>query len=85
MVVKPKVSSPTTPMPVPVLGTSTVVSAMEGERWDPNRSLDNLKTGVMRVLAQQKRAATSPGSTAESQHSSETAPAGNLTDEGTNP
>jgi len=71
MVIKPKVESPITPMPVPVLATSTLVSAMEGEHWDPNRSLDKLKTGVMsKVLEQQQQQratnATESKSTAES-------------------
>jgi hypothetical protein len=55
IVVKPTVESPTMPMPKPVLAASTVASAVEGERWDPNRSLDKLKTGVIHKLLEQQQ------------------------------
>jgi len=57
---KTKVTSPVTPtvlQPV-VITADPLVSAAEGERWDPNRQLDKLKTGVLNKLYEQQKLAS---------------------------
>jgi hypothetical protein len=57
----PKVESPSVPtVPKNVLAISSISSATEGERWDPNKQLDKLKSGVITKLReqQQKRSPT---------------------------
>jgi len=52
---KPKVESPSTPtVPKEALAVNTVTSAVEGERWDPNKQLDKLKSGVIDRLREQQ-------------------------------
>jgi hypothetical protein len=62
VVPKAKVASPMTPaVTKPVVVTDPHVSAVEGERWDPNRQLDKLKTGVLnRLYEQQKLVSPAP-------------------------
>jgi hypothetical protein len=52
---KPKVESPSTPtIPKEALAVNTVTSAVEGERWDPDKQLDKLKSGVIDRLREQQ-------------------------------
>ena len=54
--IPPKVVSPATPSsPKGVVITSTVNGTTVGERWDPNKQLDKLKSGVISRLRQQQR------------------------------
>jgi hypothetical protein len=88
---KSKVESPTTPtIPKRVLAVSTMTSATEGERWDPNKQLDKLKSGVITKLReqQQKRSPTTTNATPNSttEPTTEEQPPPKITvDEGTNP
>jgi hypothetical protein len=51
----PKVESPSTSnVPKEALAINTVTSAVEGERWDPNKQLDKLKSGVIDRLREQQ-------------------------------
>jgi len=59
----PKTDAPTNPsIPKDFLAASTATSASEGERWDPNKQLDKLKTGVISRLREVEKM-TSPTST----------------------
>jgi hypothetical protein len=53
-------STPTVPVPKDVLAVSQVKSAVEGERWDPNKSLDRLKSGVVNRLREQQQRRSLP-------------------------
>jgi len=50
------------PVPKDFLAVSTATSASEGERWDPNKQLDKLKTGVISRLREVEKM-TSPTNT----------------------
>ena len=59
---KPKAESPWTPSaPIGILETSSFDSASYAERWDPNKRLEQLRSGVISKLRkQQKRSPTVP-------------------------
>ena len=53
---RPEEESPATPtVPPDVLAASTVASATEGERWDPNRQLEKLRAAVITRLREQHK------------------------------
>ena len=86
---KPKVEYPSIPSAANRgLATSSVVSVSEGERWDPNKQLDKLKSGVISKLREQQRRSPtsppmrSPGTTTEA---GEEPPPKISVDDGTNP
>src|SRR5271169_4461236 len=52
---KPKVEPPSIPgTPRDVFATSSVVGASEGERWDPDKQLDKLRSRVISKLREQQ-------------------------------
>lgn len=73
--------------PKDLLATSSVVSAHEGERWDPNKQLDKLKIGVISKLRQQqqKRSPTVTPEQPATISGSEDPSAKISVDDGTNP
>ena len=65
-----------------ILATSSVVSATEGERWDPNKQLDKLRRGVIRTARERQERFPMGMPTTSGDRSP---PAKILIDEGINP
>jgi hypothetical protein len=56
-----KVESPSVvTVPKNVLAISSITSASEGQRWDPSKQLDKLKSGVITKLREQQHQKRSP-------------------------
>ena len=84
---KPKVESPSMPStPIGILATSSIASASEAERWDPNKRLEQLRSGVISKLrGRQKRSPTvSPTQPPTTTEAGEQPPEISI-DDGTNP
>jgi len=85
---KPEVESPSTPTgPVTkgILATSNVPGAVEGERWDPNKAVDKLKSGVITKLKEQSKRSPLASHTTPATTAIEEPPVKVTVEEGTNP
>jgi hypothetical protein len=79
-------SSPTVPAPKGILAANSVTSAVEGERWDPNKAVDKLKRGVITTLKEQsKRSPNSAHTTPATSLTADESPVKINVDDGTNP
>jgi hypothetical protein len=68
-------------MPKPLLTISSMAGATEGERWDPNKQLEKLRSGVIsRLREQQKRSPTTDQATKKAGDTSQIS-----IEDGTNP
>lgn len=78
-------STPTAPLAKSILAASRVTSAVEGERWDPNKAVDKLKSGVITKLKEQSKRSPNASHTTPATTAIDEPPVKINVDEGTNP